>query len=146
MKFSKKNTFKKICVSLAVSSIITVGSIASGLAAYIEIGTLTNFTVGTSESTTFSIGTVPGGTQVDQISSYPTIFNNKDTSTGYAYARSTGSESSFGFGEYCVQKNNPSPYSYRYVGVPAGKCTHIWSNNNNTGFRANTLTAYRYTT
>lgn len=147
MKISTKNFFKKIFVSLAVSSIVVTGTAISGLAAYVQVGLpLSNFQLSAVDSTSFGIGYVGDGTQIDQLSSYPTIFNNKSYSEGMAYARSSGSNSSFGFGEYYIQKNNPSPYVYRYVGVAAGNCTHYWSNTGGGGFRVSSLTVYRYTT
>jgi len=141
----KNSVFKKVFASMAVAAFLVSGTVASGFAGYVQVGnTLKNFALSKSDSTSFSLGYVPGGTQVDQLDSYPTIFNGYDYSKGYAYARVSGYGSSYGWGEYYVQKNNPSHYTYRYKNVDPGTCVHYWSNTDGGGFRTN-LTVYRYT-
>ena len=144
---TKKNTFlKKVLASTAVATFLVSGTVISGFAGYVQVGnTLKNFALRQNDSTSFGLGYVPGGTQIDQIESYPTIILSAyDYSHGCAYARTSSSQSTWGWDEYYIQKNNPSPYTFRYKNVPAGTCVHYWSNWDGGGFRTN-LTVYRYT-
>ena len=143
---TKKNTFlKKVFASMAVAAFFVSGTVISGFAGYVQVGnTIKNFSLSMSDSNSFSLGYIPGGTQVDQTESYITIFNNYDYSKGHAYARVENIGSSFGYGDYYIQKNSPAPYTYQYKNVRTGNCVHYWSNTGGGGFRTN-LTVYRYT-
>lgn len=142
---SFRKIFKKIITVSAVVGILATGSVITGYAGYVKVGnTLKNFALSKKDATSFSCGNLPACTQVDQTDSYVTIFNGADHTEGFAYARTSSKESSYGWGEYYIAKNCPAPYVYRYKNVPAGKVGHYWSNTGGGGFRTN-LTVYRYT-
>jgi|GEM_PF-2243711 len=140
----KKNSFfKKVFASMAVAAFLVSGTVISGFATYTHVGTINNFSLSKSDSTSFGCGNLPAGTQLDQTDSYVTIFNNEDFTAGIAYARCSNSSSSWGFGNYYIAKNSPSHYVYHYKNMPGGNSYHYWSNTSGGGFRTN-MSIYAY--
>lgn len=143
MNFRK--IFKKILTVSAVVGVLATGSVITGYAGYVKVGnTIERFSLSKKDATSFGCGYLPACTQVDQTESYVTILNEADHTEGYAYARSSSTQRSYGWGEYYIVKNYPAPYVYRYKNVPKGNVVHYWSNTGGGGFRTN-LTVYRYT-
>lgn len=136
---------KKAIITISLLSVLAVGTIISGYATTYNLGSVSNFTVPTNGSKTFSSYNDVKGTVSSQTTSYCNIFNSASQSEGITYVQNSANAKKYGEGSYYVQKNYPAPYVRNYSNVPAGNNTHYWKNTSGAGFSTSTLQIYLYT-